>query len=199
MVGNSFHSALQKNNQSRGGESMNRKTLSVAFTLVLVVMVSASVIGPAQACRFYRRKKIPVTITRGPPMTFGEIETCTKGNRYFAKAESAFGTYIVEGGGIRLEKQDGPLSTTYYVINQETGKGIATSFGNLNFGGGTFKGIIITRGVFVFGIMPFGLPFPSDVTQKGVWHGDGDYAGWTLVLEFTTGDDPVEGYLLVPR
>lgn len=176
---------------------MNRKTLPVAITLLVVVMVATSLVGPAQACRFNRRKKIPVTITRGNPI-FGEIETCTKDNQYFVKAEIAFGTYIVEGEGIYLEKQpDGTLGTTYYAINLDTGEGWAVSLSNLNFDGGTFKGIVITRGVF--GILPFGLPFPLDVTQKGVWRGDGDYAGWTLVLEFTTGDDPVEGYLLVPR
>jgi hypothetical protein len=177
---------------------MNKKTFSVAITLLLVVMVAASIVGPAQAFSYNGRKKIPVTITRGPPMIFGEIETCTKGALYIVKAELAFGTFIVEGDGIYLEKQSGPLGTTTYRLNSITGEGIGISEGILNFGGGTFKGIIITRGVFDLGIMPFGLPFPSDVTQKGVWHGDGEYQGWTLVLEFTTGD-PMEAYLLVPH
>jgi hypothetical protein len=176
---------------------VNRKTFSVAITLLLVVMVAASMVGSAQACRFNRRKKIPVTFTRGNPI-FGEIETCTKGNRYFVKAENAFGTFIVEGEGIYLEKQPSEtLGTTYYAINLDTGEGWAISFSNLNFDDGTFKGIVITRGVF--GVLPSGQPFPLDVTQKGVWRGNGDYAGWTMVLEFTTGDDPVEGYVLAPQ
>ncbi len=132
-------------------------------------------------------------------MIFGEIETCTKGALYIVKAELAFGTFIVEGDGIYLEKQSGPLGITTYRLNSITGEGMAISEGILTFAGGTFKGVIISKGVFVLGIMPFGLPFPSDITQKGVWHGDGEYQGWTLVLQYTSGDDPIEGYLLVPN
>jgi hypothetical protein len=178
---------------------MNKKTFSVAVTLLLVVMVVASIVGPAQAFSYNGRKKIPVTITREAPV--GEIvEICTKGALYVVKAKLGFTTYIVEGDGIDLEKQPGPLGTTTYRLNSITGEGIAISEVYLDFGGGTFKGIIITRGVF--GVMPSGpmagLPFPLDVTQKGVSHGDGDYLGWTLVIEFTTGD-PIEAYLLVPH
>lgn len=178
---------------------MNKKTFSVATTLLLVVMVAASIVGSAQAFSYNGRKKIPVTITREAPA--GEIiEICTKGALYIVKAELGFTTYIVEGDSIYLEKQLGPLGTTTYRLNSITGEGMAISEGNLDFGGGTFKGIVITRGVF--GVMPSGpmagMPFPLDVTQKGVWHGDGDYQGWTLVLEFTTGD-PMEAYLLVPH
>lgn len=178
---------------------MNKKTFSVAITLLLVVMIAASIVGPAQAFSYNGRKKIPVTITREAPV--GEIiEICTKGALSIVQARLGFTTYIVEGDGIYLEKQPGPLGTTTYRLNSITGEGMAISEVILDFGGGTFKGIIITRGVF--GVMPSGplagLPFPLDVTQKGVWHGDGDYRGWTLVLEFTTGD-PMEAYLLVPQ
>lgn len=162
-------------------------------------MMMASLACSVQAYSSNGIKKIPVTFTRGPPMIFGEIETCTKGALYIVKAELAFGTFIVEGDGIYLEKQSGPLGITTYRLNSITGEGMAISEGILTFAGGTFKGVIISKGVFVLGIMPFGLPFPSDITQKGVWHGDGEYQGWTLVLQYTSGDDPIEGYLLVPN
>jgi len=177
---------------------MNRKTLSIAFTLVLVVMVSASLIGPAQACRFRRRTKIPVTVVRGNPK-FGDIEICEKGDWYFVKAEVAFGTYIITGNGIHLEKQPSDtLGISRYFLNN--GEGFAISMSNLNFEGGNFKGVVVTKGLF--GIVPAGpmagMPFPLDVIQKGVWQGYGDYEGWTFVLKYTTGDDPITGYLLVP-
>ena len=161
-------------------------------------MMMASLACSVQAYSSSGIKKIPVTFTRGPPMNIGEVETCTKGALYIVKAELAFGTFIVEGDGIYLEKQSGPLGITTYRLNSITGEGMARSEGILTFAGGTFKGVIISKGVFVLGIMPFGLPFPSDVTQKGIWHGDGEYQGWTLVLDFATGDDPIEGYMLVP-
>ena len=178
---------------------MNRKTLSVAITLLVVVMVATSIVGAAQAFSYSGKNKIPVTITREAPA--GEIvEICTKGALYIVQARLGFTTYIVEGDGIYLEKQPGSPGITTYRLNSITGEGMAISEGILDFGGGTFKGIIITRGVF--GVMPSGpmagMPFPLDVTQKGVWHGDGDYLGWTLVLQFTTGD-PLEAYLLVPH
>jgi len=177
---------------------MNRKIMSVAFTLVLVVIVSTSLLGTTQACRFRRKTKIPVTVERGNPI-YGDIEISEKGDWYFVKAELAFDTYILTGDGIYLEKQ--PSDTLgisrYFLKNNE---GFAISMSTLNFEGGNFKGIVVTRGLF--GIVPAGpmagMPFPQDVVQKGVWRGDGDYKGWTFVLEFTTGDDPIEGYLLVP-
>lgn len=159
-------------------------------------MMMASLACSVQAYSSSGIKKIPVTFTRGPPMEIGDVEICTKGALYIVKAELAFGTFIVEGDDIDLVKQAGPLGLTTYRLNSITGKGMAISEGILTFAGGTFKGIIITKGLF--GLMA-GMPFPIDVTQKGIWHGDGEYQGWTLVLQYTSGDDPIEGYLLVPN
>jgi len=178
---------------------MNRKVLSVTFTLLATIIVFASLAGPAQAYSSNGIKKIPVTFTRADPSGV-ILDISTRGALYVVKAELAFNTYIVEGEGIYLEKQPGPKGITTYRINTDTGIGMALSFGELNFGDGTFKGIIVTKGLF--GVVPVGplagMPFPLDVTQKGVWHGNGDYQGWTLVLQFATGDDPIEGYILVP-
>jgi hypothetical protein len=159
-------------------------------------MMMTSLACSVQAYSSRGIKKIPVTFTRGPPMEIGDVEIDTKGALYIVKAELAFGTFIVEGDEIHLEKQTGPLGITTYRLNSVTGEGMAISEGILTFAGGTFKGIIISKGLF--GLMA-GMPFPIEVTQKGVWHGDGEYQGWTLVLQYTSGDDPIEGYLLVPN
>lgn len=178
---------------------MNKKIGVLSVVLVVALMLTP-MLASAKACSFNRRQKIPVTFTREAPSGYIE-KTHSCGDLVIVKAKLGFTTYIVEGEGIYLEKLPGPLGTTIYFINSATGKGRAISISELVFEGGSFKGIIFTKGVF--GFIPAGplqgLPFPLDVTQKGIWHGSGEYSGWTLVIEFETGDDPIEGYILVPQ
>ncbi len=178
---------------------MNRKIGVLSVVLVVALMLTP-MLASAKAFSSNSKQKIPVTFTRAAPSGY-IVNTHTCGDLLIVKAKLGFTTYIVEGEGIYLEKLPGPLSTTIYFINSATGEGMAISISELVFEGGSFKGIIFTKGVF--GIIPAGplqgLPFPLDVTQRGVWHGNQDYSAWTLVIEFETGDDPVEGYMLVPQ
>ena len=178
---------------------MNKK-ISVFSAVLIVALMLTPLVASAKARSFNNKKKIPVTFTRADVSGY-IVNTHTCDDRLIVKVNHGFNTYIVEGDGIYLEKLPGPLSTSIYFIDSVTGEGWAISISELVFEGGSFKGIIITKGVF--GIVPAGplqgMPFPLDVTQKGVWHGNRDYSAWTLVIEFETGDDPVEGYILVPQ
>lgn len=176
------------------------KRISVLSAVLIVAVILTPLFASAEAYCLNRKQKIPVTFTRADVSGY-IVNTHTCGDLLIVKVNHGFNTYIVEGDGIYLEKLPGPLSTSIYFIDSVTGEGWAISISELVFEGGSFKGIIITKGVF--GIIPAGplqgMPFPLDVTQKGVWHGNGDYSAWTLVIEFETGDDPVEGYVLVPQ
>ncbi len=177
---------------------MNKKITMLSVVLIVTLMLTP-LFASAEASP-NRKQKIPVTFTRADVSGY-IVNTHTCSDLLIVKVNHGFNTYIVEGDGIYLEKLPGPLSTSIYFIDSVTGEGWAISISELVFEGGSFRGIIITKGVF--GIIPAGplqgMPFPVDITQKGVWHGNGDYSAWTLVLEFETGDDPVEGYMLVPQ
>ena len=50
--------------------------------------------------------------------------------------------------------------------------------------------------------LPAGTIIADNTIQRGVWHGTGQYQGWTLFLEYQTINEaaslPLVGYLLVP-
>ena len=177
---------------------MNKKITVISAVLIVALMLTP-LFASAEAC-LNRKQKFPVTFTRADVSGY-IVNTHTCGDLLIVKVNHGFNTYIVEGEGIYLEKLPGPLGTSIYFIDSVTGEGWAISMSELVFEGGSFEGIIFTKGVF--GIIPAGplkgMPFPLDITQKGVWHGNGDYSAWKLVLEFETGDDTVEGYILMPQ
>ena len=178
---------------------MNKK-ISILSAVLIIALMLTPLLASVEALGFNNKEKIPVTFTRADVSGY-IVNTHTCGDLLIVKVNHGFNTYIVEGDGIYLEKLPGPLGTSIYFIDAVTGEGWAITSSELVFEGGSFKGIIFPEGVF--GIIPAGplqgMPLPLDVTQKGVWHGNREYSAWTLVIEFETGDDPVEGYILVPQ
>jgi hypothetical protein len=61
--------------------------------------------------------------------------------------------------------------------------------------GGTFEGNNIQYGICM--VMGGVFPYLVDGTIHAVFHGTGDYQGWTLVRTRQSGE-PWESYLLIP-
>lgn len=164
--------------------------LIAAFALTIVAVAPASA-APST--------KIPVTFARtGIQWTLGNDYWTTPDNTYHSR-NSLFGfsSYRVVGTGINL------VGSSQSIVNQNedlnTGIGEQHLRTTITFPGGTFKGLTQISGTYktYTSITYPGFLAAVNTDQKGVYHGTGDYQGWTLEIETTTGQ-PVTGYILIP-
>lgn len=179
---------------------MNKTTKTrqlIALALISVFAFSMILtIAPASAAS----TKIPVTITRtGIHWALGDDYGTNPDNVYHSR-NSIFGfsIYTVTGSGVNL------VGSSESVVNQNedlnTGLGEQHLRTVITFPDGTFEGITQISGTYkTFTSITYpGFLAAINTEQKGVYHGTGDYRGWTLELETATGL-PVTGYLLIPH
>jgi hypothetical protein len=180
-----------------------RKTLAVLTMTLLVAMMTAT-LAPSMADS---SRKIPVVFTRqNPSFSQGDFWT-TEGDVYHVRNTAIeFGSYLVTGEGVYLEGST--QGTGVGNLNLKNNVGHLTYDSHLEFQNGGFDGTISISGTFI--IVPDTYPNPElrgimvawNANQHGVWHGTGDYTGWSLVLDFETTEGvsplPLIGYLLVP-
>ena len=142
-------------------------------------------------------KKIQGTINRsGPYLNAPPAEgVWTSGNvqhgRGFTGGWNSFG---FTGDGISFT---GSLETYYgsYNFNLKRGHGQIHRRMVLILDGGTFEGEHIVRGIFQMGPK---IPVLVDGTIHVVFHGTGDFLGWTLSVTGEAGNPEREAYLLIP-
>jgi len=142
-------------------------------------------------------KKIPVTIDMGgsywipPPPEDVWISGNTQHGRGFTGGHDKF-DIVAEDFSI-----PGSQETYYgdYNINLKNGHGIIRRKMVITVDGGTFEGNNIQHGICT--VTGSGFPMLVDGTIQVVFHGTGDYLGWTLVRTRQTGE-PWETYLLIP-
>ena len=175
-----------------GGERMNKKALMLTASLLAVAMLVTPVMSVSP-------KKIPVTIDRSdpwyipPPPTKVWISGDVKHGRGFTGGWAHFNIT-----GIGMDDLNGSMSCVgNYNVNLENGHGAVHIKMVITFPGGTFEGQHNQRGIF--NMMGPGGAFPAliDGTTHAVFHGTGDYLGWTYVVTSETGQ-PREAYMLIP-
>ena len=92
----------------------------------------------------------------------------------------------------------GSLETYYgdYNVNLENGHGVIRRKMVITFDDGTFEGINIQHGI----ISMMGGVFPrlTEGNVHAVFHGTGDYLGWTFVVTVEQPGSIREAYLLIP-
>jgi len=142
-------------------------------------------------------KKIAVTISRAGPSGVPDPNAwVTDGGVRHVRGEILkFTTYNVKQGNTVLFS--GSLETHIdYNFNVETGVGAGLSKAVITLpSGDTFEGKITSQGVFK--VAASGGTQGVIVKSQGVFHGTGDYQGWTLQYFSETGQ-PTEAYLLIP-
>ncbi len=174
--------------------SITRQVITVFLIAAFALTILA--IAPASAAPSTR---IPVTFARtGIQWTLGDDYWTTPDNTYHSR-NSLFGfsSYRVTGSGISL------VGSSQSIVNQNedfnTGIGEQHLRTTITFPGGTFEGVTQISGTY----KPFtSITYPGflaaiNTNQKGVYHGTGDYQGWTLEIETAT-NQPVTGYVLIP-
>jgi hypothetical protein len=185
------------------GETMMKKSF-VVWTLVLFVVMMMATVAPSMAVS---SRKIPVIFTRANPF-FGQGDFwITEGDVYHVRDTTVgFDGYLVTGVGVYLEGST--LSTGVGNLNLKNNVGHIAYDSHIEFQDGGFDGTISISGTFA--IVPDTYPDPTirgmmvpwNAVQHGVWHGTGEYRGWTLVLDFETTEgvtpSPLLGYLQVP-
>jgi hypothetical protein len=170
---------------------VNRKILRISVALIFVAMLVAPVLAKSP-------KKIPVTNPMSgsywipPPPE----EVWTSGNVQHGRGfTGGWASWGIEGDGVSLS---GSLETYYgdYNVNLENGHGIIRRKMVITFDGGTFEGNNIQHGI----IQMMGGVFPAlvDGTVHAIFHGTGDYQGWTLVVTVEQPGSIREAYLLIP-
>ena len=84
-----------------------------------------------------------------------------------------------------------------YNVNLKNGHGAVHRTMVLTFPDGTFEGQHNQRGIFKMMGPTGAFPRLMDGTTHAVFHGTGDYLGWTYVRTSETGQPP-EAYMLIP-
>jgi hypothetical protein len=190
-----------------------REKIALVFAIALLVTL---MIVPASLAE--SSKKIPVVFTRFGPFFSQGDSWITNGDIYHVRETVVgFGTYSVTGVGVYLTGSS--VDTGVGNLNLKNGVGHITYDSHLEFQDGTFEGTLSFSGTFTLVTETNPLPEPgapipaltpgppsgtliaNNTIQKGIWHGTGQYQGWTLVLEYQTKDGatslPLIGYLLV--
>jgi len=181
---------------------MSKKILVITVALLAVAMLATPVIAISP-------KKIAVTfyadVSLGPfPYWWlrGDVIHGRDGTLNFDNC-------ILTGDGITLDGGVG-LKTYDYNINVNgieptpgpplaiTGKGVLRYSLVIDFGDGTFEGNHELRGEFK--VFDSGYVHPYNCFGHAVYHGTGDYLGWTWVMSDLTinGVPQFEAYILIP-
>ncbi|HEX9261028.1 MAG TPA: hypothetical protein VF893_00695, partial [Candidatus Bathyarchaeia archaeon] len=162
-------------------------------------------------------EKILVQITRSTTLwALGEDVWISEEDVYHSRNSMAEGAYsIVEvGGGITLTGihrgiVNQNLEIQGYLGVVPIGQGNQQMESTITITDeeghtGTFEGILHYRGDFGIPQTGFwaGYLIPFNAVSRGVWHGTGDFQGWTYVLEYEIINggtpSPLVGYLLIP-
>jgi hypothetical protein len=176
---------------------VNRR-LVLVFVSVLVLSMMFAAVVPVFAVT---SKKIPVIFTRaGVSFTLGTDFWTTEGETYHSRGSTTgYSSYSITGPGVDLVG-----GTSYATLDQnlnlKTSRGEQHFDSEIDFTAGSFVGGHNVKGTFGMYTGAFmGLLKSVDTSTMGVWHGTGAYHGWTLVMEYATGDPAVGGYVLIPN
>jgi hypothetical protein len=174
---------------------MNKRVLVFAVALMAVAMLATPALAETP-------KKISITIVAsGWTVDVGET-WMTEGGTYHTRGGYLESTsYKVTGDGVNAIYGMSGYSYSdpfFGNLNLKTGIGHIQYDSTLVFPGGTFEGVINYRGTCIIG--PNGGIRLTDGHSRGVWHGTGDYQGWTLVRTQARPPPPGQphGYLLIP-
>ena len=171
---------------------MNKKILVIVATLLTVAMLATPVFGDSP-------KKIPVTVeTSGGYFTPPPPEAVwTSGNVQHGRGFTG-GHAHYNITGIGMDDLNGSMETYYgdYNINLKNGHGIIRRKMVITLAGGTFEGLNIQHGICV--VMGGVFPNLMDGNIRAVFHGTGDYLGWTLVRTIERPSGITETFLLIP-
>jgi len=175
-----------------GVREVKKKVLGIAVALLFVAMMVAPVLAVSP-------KKIPVTTQMSgsywipPPPT----EVWTSGNVQHGRGfTGGHLSYNITGEG--MPDLNGSQTTYYgdYNVNLKNGHGVIRRKMVITFDGGTFEGNNIQHGI----ITMMGGVFPrlDEGTVHAVFHGTGDYLGWTFVVTVEQPGSIREAYMLIP-
>ena len=173
---------------------MNKKILGIALTVFFLTMM----VAPAMA---KGPKKIPVTMEMSgayynpPPTEAVWTSGNTKHGRGFTGGWEQWDIMIEEELFLA-----GSLETTYgsYNVNLKNGHGMIMRKMIITFDGGTFEGNNIQNGIIQMMGPTQAFPRLVDGTVHAVFHGTGDYLGWTIVVTVEQPGAIREAYLLIP-
>jgi hypothetical protein len=171
---------------------MNKTILIICMTLLAVGILVTPVMATSP-------KKMPVTTDLSgaffvpPPPTGVWTSGNVKHGRGFT---GGWETYNITGIG--MDDLNGTHQTTYgdYNINLKNGQGVIRRKMVITFDGGTFEGMNIQHGICV--LMGGVFPMLTEGTVHAVFHGTGDYLGWTFVLTVKQPGSIREAYMLIP-
>ncbi|MCW3994684.1 MAG: hypothetical protein NWE98_00860 [Candidatus Bathyarchaeota archaeon] len=196
---------------------MNKKLVFFALALMIITIALT-----AESASAYSPRKIPVVFIRNDPI-IGQVDHwTTKFNIYHVSETGAgYESFQVKGEGVYLtgSAADNGIGT----LNLKNNVGYMNIHSHLEFQNGAFEGTITIIGTFAVAPEPSSPPEPipgqptpippplqappgamvaNNAVVRGVWNGNGQYKGWTLVLEYKITDGatalPLIGYLLVP-
>ena len=169
---------------------MNKKVFGVPVALLFTAMLMTPALAKSP-------KKILVTNPMSgpywtpPPPGQVWISGNVQHGRGFMGGWASWG---IEGDDISLS---GSLKTYYgdYNVNLENGYGVIRRKMVITFDGGTFEGNNIQHGI----VQMMGGIFPAlvDGTVHAVFHGTGNYQGWTLQVTVEQPGSIREAYLLI--
>ncbi len=180
--------------------------------LALAVLMLFAVFAPAAMAQ--TPKKIPVVVTRGGTgWTLGLDFWTTEGGVFHSRNSELTGSiYTIVGEGISLGGTNRGIANQNLNIEGMTatlkfGKGNVHIDSTLTLTdgvrSGTFEGILQYEGTFIkFNTGKFaGLLISGNAVAHGVWHGTGDFKGWTYALEeefVNAVSQGIEAYILIP-
>ena len=185
-----------------------KKAAVVILALALLMMFAAV---PVMAIT---PKKIAVAVTRGGTVwTLGLDFWTTDGGVYHSRNSELTGSiYTIVGEGINLAGTNRGIVDQNLNIEGMTGV-ITYGKGNLHIDStvtltdgvrsGTFEGVLQYQGSFIkFASGKYaGFLIAGNAVSHGVWHGTGDFIGWTYALEeeFVSGvSQGVLAYVMIP-
>jgi hypothetical protein len=177
----------------RGAEVKKTKATRIVISMTLLFIMCMAV-APSLADS---PKKISVTISRSGPYGVPDSDAWVSegGIRHVRGERLGLTSYAVKEGSTILFSGS-ILSIWYYNFNVETGAGAGHSDTVITLpSGDMFVGKITSQGAFK--IAPSGGTQGISVKSQGVFHGTGDYKGWTFQYFSETGQ-PTEAYLLIP-
>ena len=185
---------------------------NAVVVLALAVLMLFAVFAPAAMAK--TPKKIAVAVTRGGTVwTLGLDFWTTEGGVFHSRNSEITGSiYTIVGEGINLGgtnrgivDQNLNIEGMTEVLKYGKGNMRIDSTVTLTDGvrSGTFEGILQYQGSFIkYEKGKFaGFLIPGNAVAHGVWHGTGDFQGWTYTLEeeFVGGTSQgVEAYILIP-
>ncbi len=179
--------------QSKGSGGEKTKATRIIIQMILLFMLCMAV-APSLADS---PKKISVTISRSGPYGVPDSDAWVSegGIRHVRGERLGFTSYTVKEGSTILFSGSA-LSIWYYNFNVETSAGAGHSNTVITLpSGDTFVGKITSQGAFKIALS--GGTQGVSVKSQGVFHGTGDYKGWTFQYFSETGQ-PTEAYLLIP-